>query len=203
MNWVDSVVLCVLLASALLAFIRGFVRLTLGLAAWIAAVGGAIWTYPFSAPGVRRWIPDVSIADPVALVLVFVIILITLSTISGWIANRVRGSSAGSLDRTLGLLFGVCRGAALVIAAYIFAQRLVPVEHWPAPILHARFLPLAYRGASWAVAKLPRELRPQLEAPRLAGRVSAADLLRTNPQGYAVSAGAGAPKLARNQPASE
>lgn len=193
MTWVDGIVLAVLVVSAVLAFMRGFVREVLGIAAWAGAAYAAIKAFPYVEPHVRGWIPEVGIADPVALAIVFVIALIILSIVAARLARSVRRSPIGGLDRTLGLVFGLARGAALVIAAYIIGQRIVPVERWPDPVLQARALPLAYRGATWAVEKLPQEYRPQLEAPPSNRQTRAADLMQANPRGYALS---GRPTLA-------
>jgi membrane protein required for colicin V production len=201
MTWVDGIVLAVLVVSAVLAFLRGFVREALGIAAWAGAAYAAIRAFPYVEPHVRKWIQEVGIADPVALAIVFVIALIILSIIAARLARLVRRSPIGGLDRTLGLVFGLARGAALVIAAYIIGQRIVPVERWPDPVLEARALPLAYRGAAWVVAKLPQDYRPQLEAPPTNRPTRAADLMQANPHGYALPGRAASNGATRDHPA--
>ena len=88
-------------------------------------------------------------------------------------------------DRTLGLVFGLVRGAALIVLAYIGAAIVVPIERWPDPVLQARTLPLAYRGADWIVTQLPVEYRPRLYPPPPGRETTAAALLRATPQGRA------------------
>jgi membrane protein required for colicin V production len=97
----------------------------------------------------------------------------------------VRASPIGGLDRSLGLVFGLARGAALIVLAYIIAGMVIQVDRWPEAVLQARALPLVYQGASWAVQKLPVDHRPQLYAPP--GKETTADaLLHATPQGRAV-----------------
>lgn len=203
MTWVDGIVLAVLVVSALLALLRGFVREALGIAAWAGAAYAAIRAFPFVEPHVRTWIQEAEIADPIALAIVFIVALIILSIIAGRLARLVRRSPIGGLDRTLGLLFGLARGAALVVAAYILAQRIVPIERWPDPVREARALPLAYRGAAWVVARLPEEYRPQLEAPPASHETRAADLMQAMPRGYALSSRPASAGASRDQPARE
>jgi membrane protein required for colicin V production len=186
MTWVDGIVIAVLVLAGVLAFMRGFVREALGIAAWIGAAYAAYRAFPFVEPRVRRVIDDVAIADPVALAVVFIVALIVFSLIAGWFGRRVRYSSLGGIDRSLGFLFGLAKGAAIVVAAYIIGQRIVPVERWPAPVLEARALPFTYKGAKWVVSKVPEQYRPRLEAPPARQATKAADLLQANPQGYAV-----------------
>jgi membrane protein required for colicin V production len=186
MTWVDLVVLAVLAVSALLAFMRGLVREVLGLAAWVGAIFAAVWVLPRARPHARELFGTSPWVDPVTFGVVFVISLIILMLISRWISALVRASPVGGLDRTLGLVFGLVRGAALVILAYIIAGMVVQVDRWPDAVLQARSLRFVYEGASWAVLKLPADHRPQLYEPP-AGRQTTADaLLHATPQGRAV-----------------
>ena len=186
MTWVDLVVLGVLAVSALLAFIRGFVREVLGIAAWIGAVLVASWGLPPLRPRFHDSLGNAPWVDPAAWGVLFVVTLIILMIVSSWISRLVRASVLGGLDRTLGLVFGLVRGAALVVIAYILAGMVVPIDRWPEPVLQARALSLAYDGAQWAVERLPTDYRPRLYAPP-AGREATADaLLHATPQGRAV-----------------
>ena len=47
-----------------------------------------------------------------------------------------------ALIARLGLVFGLARGAALVIVAYIVAGMVIPVDRWPDAVLEARSLTL-------------------------------------------------------------
>jgi membrane protein required for colicin V production len=176
MTWIDLVVLGVLALSALLAFSRGLVREVLSLAAWIGAIFIAVWALPRVRPQFNAWFGTSAWVDPVAFAAVFIISLIVLMIISRSLSALVRGSVIGGLDRTLGMVFGLVRGAALLILAYIIAGMVVPVDRWPDVVLNARSLPLVYQGARWAVERLPSDHRPQLYAPP-AGRATTADAL--------------------------
>lgn len=173
MTWVDGVVLIVLLASAALAFLRGFVREALGILAWVLAIYVAVNAMPVAATQARRWIQNPDFADPVAFVVVFVLVLILGSVVARIIGRLVRRSVLSGVDRTLGLAFGLLRGAALVVAAYIGAGMMVDIDQWPPPVLQARSLPFAYRGAAWAIAQLPPDYRPRLYPPPPPGQQSA------------------------------
>ena len=68
----------------------------------------------------------------------FVVALIVLLLIAALHRRLVRSSALGGLDRTLGLVFGLARGAALVIACLYHRWMVVPVDRWPEPVLQAR-----------------------------------------------------------------
>lgn len=162
MNWVDLAVLAVVVISALLGLMRGFVREALGLAAWVAAAVAAVYGFHTAQPIVRNWVGDPNLADPLAFGGVFLIVLIVLSFVAHAIGTLVRGSVLGGLDRSLGAVFGVARGAILVVAAYIVAGMVLPIDRWPPVVLQARVLPAVHDGAVWVAAQLPPGYRPQV-----------------------------------------
>ena len=186
MTWVDLAVLGVLALSALLAFMRGLVREVLGLAAWVGAIFCGVWALPRVRPQFQEWLGTSPWVDPAAFAVVFILALIVLMLISRWISAIVRASPIGGLDRTLGLVFGLARGAALVVLAYIIGQLAVNVDRWPDVVLNSRSIWVAYRGAEWVVLRIPEDHRPHLYAPPHGHETTAAALLQATPQGRAV-----------------
>jgi membrane protein required for colicin V production len=184
-NWVDFVVFAVLFISGFLAFLRGMVREVLGILAWIGAAAVAVWAFPTVQPWFRELIQNADIADPVAFGLVFLVTLILLSVVANLFGGLVRNSMLSGLDRTLGVLFGIARGAALVVIAYILGGMVMPTDHWPPPVLQARTLPMAYQGAVWATGFVPDDYRPKIYPPP-GPLTRAADLLNAPPQGRAL-----------------
>ncbi|MBL6456642.1 CvpA family protein [Belnapia sp. T6] len=166
MTWVDAVVLAVLALSALLAFLRGLVQEVLGVGAWIGAAALALMLRPAVAPLLHGTVEPPWLADALAAGGVFVVVLIVLKLIIGTIARLVQNSVLGGTDRALGLVFGLARGAFLVVLAYILGGMVLPAtERWPEPVRDARSLPLVIEGAQWLVAQLPTEYRPRVAAP--------------------------------------
>ncbi len=186
MNWVDLVIIAILGFSALLAFMRGLMREVLGIGAWIGAGLFSLWAYPFVLPRFQGWIDNPDLVGPAAYVAMFVVGLIVLSVVANIVGGVVRGSPLGGIDRTLGVVFGLARGAALVVFAYIIAGMVVETDRWPDPVLQARSLPIAYEGARWATGFLPENYRPKIYPPPAGRETRAADLLHANPLGRAL-----------------
>ena len=185
MTWVDLVVLAILAVSALLAFMRGLVREVLGIAAWVGAALVASWALPAARPKAQAWLGTSAWVDPVTFGVLFLVTLILLMLVSRWLSRIVRASPLGGVDRSLGLVFGLARGAALVVLAYIVTGMVFPIDRWPDPVLHARALQPTYDGARWVWQQLPDRWRPQVYPPP-AGRQTTADaLLQPAPQGRA------------------
>ncbi len=204
MNAVDYAVLGVLGASALLAFLRGFVREILGIGAWIGAAVIALWSAPLVRPYAQHYIgqylTDPAVQDYVGFGGVFVVAVIVLLMISHWVGALVRQSVLGGVDRSLGMVFGLGRGAALVVVAYFAGSWLVPVERWPDIVLQARSLPLAYQSAAWVAEQVPSAYRPMLHAPTKGKDTNAADLLHATPTGRATGAPLASPSSPLGKP---
>ena len=186
MNSVDLLVLAVLGVSALLGLSRGLVREALGLGSWLLAAYAAYQLGPNLQPMLRQAIGNPDLADPIAYVLVFVSVLIVLSLLANLVGRIVRLSALGGLDRTLGLLFGLARGAALLIAAYIPLGIMLPPERWPDSVLQARTLPYVYDGAVWAAGQLPAQYRPRVAPPPDGRPTTEAGLLHATPEAPAL-----------------
>jgi membrane protein required for colicin V production len=184
-NWVDLVVIGVVVVSAAHALMRGFVREVLGIFAW----GGAIWfamvSYEYVAPRFHTWITEPDLADAAAYGAMFLLALVFLSVITGMLGHFVHTSGLGGLDRTLGVAYGTLRGVVLVLAAYVAAGWVAPVQRWPDPVLEARLLPYVYEAAAWCAEQLPPHFRPGVPVPPTGRDTRAADLLRATPQGRA------------------
>jgi membrane protein required for colicin V production len=179
MTWVDGVVLAVLALSAVVAFFRGLVQEVLGVGAWIGAALAALALRPVLVPLLGDSVTEPWMADAIVIVGAFVVVLIILKLIIAGIARRVQDSVLGGVDRALGLVFGLARGAFLVILAYILGGMVLPAaERWPEAVREARTLPLVVDGARWLVDMLPPDVRPRVAAPPAQPGPTLEDLIR-------------------------
>jgi membrane protein required for colicin V production len=185
-TWFDIVIIAVICFSALLAFTRGLVREVLGLGSWFAAGFVAVWAFPHVRGRFREWIAQPDVADVAAFGVVFLGALLVLSVVSGVIGSFVRTSGLGGIDRTFGFVFGLVRGAGVLIIAYIVAGMVVPIDRWPVAVQQARLLPYVYQGAVLATNLLPPDYRPVVHVPPGGREMKAADLWTLKPKGFAI-----------------
>ena len=157
----DVAIVVVLLVSALFAFLRGFVHELLAIAAWAGAVLAAMYGVAHLAPVVREMTGMGTMADLAAAMGIFLLVLVILTIVTRMIAKRVQGSSLSTLDRSLGLIFGLLRGALLICIAWIFVVWAVPQRNFPEWVSEARILPVVERGAGYLYALVPEELQPK------------------------------------------
>lgn len=128
---IDGVVVGVIIVSAILAYSRGFVREMLAIGGWIVATIAGFIFAPQAYPLIRE-IPYVGdfIGDSCELGIiaafagVFVIALVIVSLFTPIFSGAIQRSAIGGLDAGLGFLFGVARGALLVVVALIAYDRL-------------------------------------------------------------------------------
>jgi len=156
-NVTDIAVIVVVLVSAFLAYARGFVHEVLSVAGWIGAGFITIYAFPFVQPYARDLIPIELAADLAAGVVVFIVSLAILSLLTRAISKRVQDSTLNALDRSLGFLFGVARGAVLVCLVYIAIEWMMPAAEQPAWLRNARTMPLIEVGADWLRTLIPVE----------------------------------------------
>jgi membrane protein required for colicin V production len=158
LNAIDLGVIAVLLVSAFFAYVRGFVHEILSVAAWIGAIFVTVAGFSYVRPYARRIVPEPLLADIAAGTVVFIVCLVVLSLITRSLSVRVRQSALNALDRSLGLLFGLVRGAVLVCIAYIGMGFLMAPDDQPDWIKTARSMPLIEAGAGAMLSLLPRHL---------------------------------------------
>ena len=168
-NATDLVVLGVLLLSGVLALARGFVKEVLGIAGWVGAAIAALKAFPYVQPIARQHIPYQLAADALAGAGVFLVVLFVLSLVSSAIARRVRESEVGALDRSLGFVFGLVRGALVLSLGYLALVQFVPPNDLPTWITGARSLPFVAKGAQLLASAAPAEIRESLEGAAEAG----------------------------------
>ena len=181
MTYVDGIALAVLAISALAGLVRGLVREVLGLLAWIIAAWGAVQLYPSIAPTTHGWFSDPTTGDILAYAIGFIVLLILFSVLANLVARFTKFSTFGGVDRTLGLLFGLARGAVVLVLAYILVGLVIPTEEWPTVVQHARGTPFVYAGAVWAADRLPKAYRPTLVPPPGTTSASTDDLPHASP----------------------
>jgi len=186
MTSVDLAVLAVMFVSGLLAFSRGLVREVLSIGAWLGAAVIAITFLPAVRPLLVPYMPSPEWIDPAGYIVLFLVSLIVLSLIAKTIGGAVRSSAIGGIDRTLGLLFGLARGAALSVVVYIVACMAIPPDRWPEQVLESRSLPYIYTGALWVARQIPQEYRPEVPPPPPTRQTAMDGILKTSPVGRAI-----------------
>ncbi|RED53569.1 CvpA family protein [Aestuariispira insulae] len=122
LNYVDLFILILALLSAVLAATRGFVREVLAIGAWVGAGAATFFGLPLAQPYARQFIENEISSLIICGVLIFLTTLVLLSIASHSFSTRVKESAVGSLDRSLGFVFGIARVFLLVCGVYFLTS---------------------------------------------------------------------------------
>jgi membrane protein required for colicin V production len=159
----DGILIVIMLISALLAMIRGFVREVLSIAAWVAAAVAAFLFYDDALPFVQEHVAHKQIAMAIAAGGIFLLTLMVVSFITMRISDFVLDSRIGALDRTLGFVFGAARGLLLVVVGMLFFNWFMPDESTqPNWIADAKSKPLLNAVGGRLMAALPEDPEKQI-----------------------------------------
>ncbi|MBO0334501.1 CvpA family protein [Sneathiella sp. CAU 1612] len=158
----DAAILVILLISAIFGFIRGFVKETLSVAGWVGAIFLSLYLFPIAQPIAREFILNLLIADILTGAVIFILSLVILSYISHAISEKVKASSLGALDRSLGIFFGIARGAILLGIAWLVFVQFIPEKDRPEWILQARMLPIIEASGEFVARLLPPDMQENL-----------------------------------------
>jgi len=176
----DVIVVAVVLISAVLAMVRGFVREILSVASWVAAAAAAYVFYPQVLPLVQPYFDNKTVATIVSAAAIFFVALIIASYITMKISDFVIDSRVGAVDRALGFVFGALRGLLLMIVALWFFNFLVrEPQPW---IANARTMPVLVSGGDWLISLLPPDFESWVQE-KIRGTSGGSDGGAQAPQG--------------------
>ena len=121
---IDYIILAIVLVSAATGLIQGFLREVCSLLSWVLAVWLA-WKF---GPSLEPHLGGVLRQAPYGLWagrgIVFIAVLVIGGIIGAILNHFVRLSIFSGLDRLLGFLLGLVRGAVIVGVAVLLAQQL-------------------------------------------------------------------------------
>ena len=162
-NPVDLAILGIMLLSAIFSWVRGFTGEVLAVASWAAASVAAYYLHPMALAYLTPIIPNPKLALAAAIASVFLLTLIFVSLITTKLSDLILDSAIGTLDRTLGLLFGAARGLLIAIVAFMFFDTLVGEKSQPDWLRDARLRPVLKVSSEAIFAAMPDN--PEFLAP--------------------------------------
>ncbi|MGZ5131597.1 MAG: CvpA family protein [Caldimonas sp.] len=107
--------LCILVLSAVVGLVRGLTFELLSLAGWFVAYFAARWLEPWLAPHLPVGAPGSLLNQGVAFASAFVFVLIVWSLLARAVSALIGATPLRPLDRLLGALFGIVRGAVVLL----------------------------------------------------------------------------------------
>jgi membrane protein required for colicin V production len=148
MNFVDYLMIAVVVISLVFGFFRGFLRESVSLIAWL----GGLWLAWHFGPRVEPHLGGL-VAHPPASVWVARAIVLFGVLIVGWIVGSIlsyfihQSGVSLMLDRMMGTIFGFIRGVVLISVAVILGQlmQLNSTPWWS----KSKLMPTAVEVSGW------------------------------------------------------
>ena len=193
----DIIVITIIGLSALFGFLRGFLREVLSIGSWIVAGLATYFGLPYLRPFARQYISHELIADVATGIGIFLVVLVVASVISHMITRTVRESSLGALDRSLGILFGIARGAVIVSVALLIVDNFYAPDNRPQWLKDARTLPVVQVGADLMRQFVPASVAAKAQSTADSAKQQAQQAMEVG-QAIQIITDAG-----RNRPASD
>ncbi len=145
LGWLDFLLLGIVLLSAVISLMRGFIREALALAGWVAAVWIAITFAGQLAELFAATIELPSMRLALAYLLLFIGTLV-ISGIAVWLVGLlVEKTGLSGTDRLLGMVFGLARGV-IIAAILVLLAGLTPLPRdpwWRESVLLPKFQAIA------------------------------------------------------------
>ncbi|HWT77425.1 MAG TPA: CvpA family protein [Candidatus Methylomirabilis sp.] len=160
-NWLDGVLVVIILLSAYWAMVKGFVAELISLAALVAGLVVAALRYR----QVALYFEDLTHSHDVALAAGFLVLFLGVLILGGIVSalahKLVKTAGLSGFDRLIGGMFGLVRG---VLVDSIVLMVLVAFAIKPAAVQASTLAPYITTGARAVALVMPTELRDQFRA---------------------------------------
>ncbi|MDD6178012.1 MAG: CvpA family protein [Succinivibrionaceae bacterium] len=114
MQWIDIVILGIVLLSALISVARGFVKEMLSLVAWIAAFFVTLYLYG-NLSSLITFVDNSLARNAIAIFVLFFGTLIIIGFVNMTLTAIIKKTGLSGTDRLLGMVFGAARGIIILL----------------------------------------------------------------------------------------
>ena len=131
MSWLDLLILGIIVLSALISLVRGFVKESISLISWIIAGVLAFRYFPAMSELLEPYLSAPTIRSITAFGILFVSTLIVGAIINFIMSQLVSKTGLSGTDKALGVVFGGARGVLIVTMTVLLASLTpIPEAQW-------------------------------------------------------------------------
>jgi membrane protein required for colicin V production len=143
MNWADWTIIAIIGISSLISISRGFVKEAISLAIWGLAFFVAVAFHERLAVLLKDTVQSASLRYMISYTTLFIATFIVGAMVKHLIGELVKITGLRGTDRLFGMVFGITRGAIIIMALLILLPMGFPVEQdvwWQQSLLIPHFL---------------------------------------------------------------
>ena len=159
MNWLDIVLLLILVVSILTSYRKGLSRELIGLVSVVLALLLGVWFYGIAGSFLIPYVSSRAVANLIGFFLVFCGVMLFGAAASFVIGKFLRVTGLSILDHALGAGFGLVRGILVAVAVILAIMAFTPGERAPVSVIHSRTAPYVVDAARVVALMAPRELK--------------------------------------------
>jgi membrane protein required for colicin V production len=159
MNWLDIVLLLILIWSVAASFRKGLTREILGLASAVLALLLALWFYGTAGNLFAPYVSSRPLANLAGFLAVFLGVLLLGSLVSFVLGKFLKVTGLSIVDHLLGAAFGVVRGTLVATVLIMAIMAFSSGDRPPDSVVHSRMAPHVARASHALAALAPHELQ--------------------------------------------
>jgi membrane protein required for colicin V production len=131
MSWLDLVILVIIVLSALISLVRGFVKESISLVTWIVAGLLALRYFSAMAELLQPFVEAPMIRDVAGFSIIFIFALVVGAIVNFIMSQLVSKTGLSGTDKALGVVFGGARGVLIVTMVVLLASLTpMPEASW-------------------------------------------------------------------------
>lgn len=162
MNWLDIVLILILVLSVVSGLRKGFAKVGIGLAASVLGLLSGLWFYGSAGAIFQPYVKSRGAANLIGFLAILLAFLIAGALVGWLVAKVLKLIGLSWLDRLAGGAFGALRaivvGVALILAILAFSTKKPPPS-----VVESRFAPYFVDVARKLAVMAPRELKDGVE----------------------------------------
>jgi membrane protein required for colicin V production len=159
MNWLDLILLLVIVLSVITSFRKGLTRELIGLASIILGLLLGAWFYGSVAGFLARYLTSRATANFAGFLIIFFGVVLLGAIVRAIVGKFLRVTGLSFFDHLLGAGFGVLRGVLIGVALLMAILAFSPGDRPPRSVEESRLAPYVSSAARLFVAMAPKELR--------------------------------------------
>ena len=183
MNWVDLLLLFVLVISVLAGLKAGFARVGIGFAATLLGIFFGLWCYGIVGAYFLDYVSSRAIANLIGFFVIFLGIVIIGAIVGHIVARFFKWAGLSWFDRLLGGAFGALRGAIVAVAMVTVLLAFAPTPP-PRSVTDSKLLPYVADVSNVLALMTPHEVKDAFEATKEKAQKAWSERARREPQGH-------------------
>lgn len=159
MNWLDVVLLVILVYSVVTSFRKGLTREIIGLVSVILGLLMGSWFYGSAGSLLQPYVNSRAAANFGGFFLVFLAVILAGSLLSFVLGKFLKVTGLSIFDHALGAGFGLVRGLLIAVALLLGVMAFSQSGKPPDSVVNSRMAPYVARASRVFAAMAPHELK--------------------------------------------